>query len=213
VRGRLGALLAAAALAAVVGCGSSAAKTVTSRAAALARCAPAGARIIRADSRAQVYALRNAVYGCDARTGRSTRLGNTTVCIAAARVDRTALAGNIVAYGVDRCGVDAGFTSVVVRRLSDGQRLASYGAVNGPGLVESFQSIGSIVVKSDASVAWIGAEHSIIGRGSQIEVDRAQRGRRVLLDSGSGIVGSSLRLRGSTLTWRHASATRTATLG
>ena len=146
------------------------------------------------------------------RTRRTTKLGTTTVCIAAARVDRVALAGNIVAYGVDRCGVDTGFTSVVVRSLSEGKRLASYAAVNGPGLVESYQTIGSIVVKRDASVAWIGTEHSIIGRGSRTEVDGAQHGKRALLDSGVGIVASSLRLRGSTLSWRRASMTRTATL-
>jgi hypothetical protein len=210
VRGRLGALVAAAA--ATVGCGSSAAQTVTSRQAAVARCAPAGARIIRSDQRAQVYALQNAVYGCADRPRRTTKLGNTTVCVAAARVDRVALAGDIVAYGVDRCGVDTGFTTVVVRRLSDGKRLAGYAAVNDPGLLESYQSIGSIVVKSDGAVAWIGAEHSIIGQGSRIEVDGVQHGKRAVLDSGSGIVGSSLRLRGSTLTWRHASTTRTATL-
>ena len=159
-----------------------------------------------------MYALHNAVYGCTDRTRKTTTLGNTTVCVAAARVDRVALAADVVAFGVDRCGVDTGSTSVVVRRLSDGKRLAAYAAVNGPGLVESYQSIGSIVVKSDGAVAWIGAEHSIIGRGSQIEVDGVQHGKRAVLDSGSGIVGSSLRLRGSTLTWRHASTTRAATL-
>jgi hypothetical protein len=117
-----------------------------------------------------------------------------------------------VAYGIDYCGVDAGYTVVIVRRLSDGKRLRSYAAVSGPGLPESYESIGSIVVKSDASVAWIGSERSIIGQGSRTEVNRAQGGTRVQLDSGTGIVGSSLRLRGSTLTWQHASATRTAAL-
>jgi hypothetical protein len=189
------------------------ARSVTSRAAAALRCAPPGARIIRTDSRAQLYALRQVVYGCDDQTHRSTALGNATACIAAARVDRTALAGSIVAYGVDRCGVDAGYTTVVVRRLSDGKRLHSYAAVGGPGLVESYQSIGSIVVKRGTAVAWVGAERSIIGRGSWVEVDGVQHGKRTLLDSGTGIIGSSLRLRGSMLSWRHASATRTAPFG
>jgi hypothetical protein len=213
VRGRLGALVAAAVITAAVGCGASAAKTLTSRAASFPRCAPAGARLIKNDSLAQVYALHGAVSGCDRRTRRSTRLGNTMGCIAAARVDRTALADNIVAYGLDRCGVDAGFTTVFVRRLSDGKRLASYGAVSGPGLVESYQLIGSIVVKRDAAVAWIASERSIIGQGSRLEVDGAQHGRRTVLDSGTGIVASSLRVRGSTVSWQHGSTTRTAPLG
>jgi hypothetical protein len=84
--------------------------------------------------------------------------------------------------------------------------------VSGPGLVESYQSIGSIVVKRDASVAWIGSEHSIVGRGSRIEVDQVQHGKRAVLDSGSGIVGSSLRLRGSRLSWRHGSTIHAATM-
>jgi hypothetical protein len=185
---------------------------LTAHAGSTARCAPPGVRIIKTDSRAQVYALSSFVYGCDRRTHRTTKLGNATVCIAAARVDHVALADNIAAYGIDRCGVDAGFTVVVVRRLSDGRRLAGYDAVGGPGLVESYQSIGSIVVKGNGSVAWIGSERSIIGRGSRIEVNAVQRGRRAMLDSGSGIVGSSLRLRLSTLTWRHGATTRSASL-
>jgi hypothetical protein len=159
-----------------------------------------------------VYAVGKLVYGCDRGTRQSTMLGDTTACIAAARVDRVALADSIVAYGVNRCGVDTGFALVVVRRLSDGKRLASYAAIGGPRLVESYQSIGSIVVKRNGSVAWIGSEHSIIGQGSRIEVDAVQRGKRSTLDSGSGIVASSLRLRVSTLSWRHGTATRTASL-
>jgi hypothetical protein len=169
--------------------------------------------MVRTDPQAQVYVLRAAVYGCDRRTRRSTKLGNTTACIAAARVDRTALGGNIVAYGVDRCGVDAGYTTVIVRRLSDGKRLRSYSAVSGPGLPESYQSIGSIVVKRDASVAWIGSEHSIIRQGSLIEVNRAQHGTRTTLGSGASIKPGSLKLTGSTLSWRDGDLTRSATLG
>lgn len=134
------------------------------------------------------------------------------MCIGAVRVDHVALADNIVAYGAERCGVDAGFTTVVVRRLSDGKRLAGYDAVGGPGLVESYESIGSIVVKRNGSVAWIGSEHSIIGHGSRIEVAAGQRGKRSTLDSGPGIVASSLRLSLSTLTWRDGATTRTASL-
>jgi hypothetical protein len=159
-----------------------------------------------------VYSLGKLVYGCDRRTRRTTKLGNRTACIGAVRVDHVALADNIVAYGAERCGVDAGFTVVVVRRLSDGKRLAGYGAVGGPGLVESYQSIGSIVVKRNGSVAWIGSERSIIGHGSRVEVAAGQRGKRSTLDSGPGIVGSSLRLSLSTLTWRNGTTVRSAPL-
>jgi hypothetical protein len=210
VGGRITAVIAACALTPLLTCASSEAQALTAHASSLARCAPANARIIKTGSRAQVYSQGKLVYGCDRRTRRSTKLGNATVCVGAVRVDHVALAYNIVAYGAERCGIDAGFTVVVVRRLSDGKRLAGYDAVSGPGLVESYQSIGSIVVKRDGSVAWIGSEHSIIGQGSRIEVDAVQRGKRSMLDSGSGIVASSLRLSLSTLSWRHGTTTRTA---
>jgi hypothetical protein len=212
VRERLGALVAAIAVAGAVGCGSSAANGVARRGPGFPSCAPAGARIIRADPRAQLYALHTVVYGCDRRTRTSTKLGDTTACVEAARIDQTALVQNIAAYGLDYCGVDTGFTTANVRRLSDGKRLGSYLAVAGPGLAESYQSIGSIVVNPDASVAWIASARSIIGRGPRIEVNRVERGKRTLLDSGPAIVASSLRLSRSTLSWQHGSTTRSATL-
>jgi hypothetical protein len=210
VGGRFAALTAATAVASLLACGSSEARTLNAHATALARCAPANARIIKTGSRAQVYSLNKLVYGCDRLTRRPTKLGNATVCLQAVRVDHVALAYNLVAYGAERCGIDTGFTVVVVRRLSDGKRLAGYDAVSGPGLVESYQSIGSIVVRRDGSVAWIGSEHSIGGQGSRIEVDAVQRGKRSSLDSGPGIVASSLRLSLSMLSWRHGTTTRTA---
>jgi hypothetical protein len=194
VRSGIAALTAATAAAPLVSCGSSGAQGLASHPSGAAPCAQTGARIIRNDSRAQVYTLHKLVYGCDRGSHRITKLGDTTACIAAARVDHLALADTRVAYGVDRCGVDAGFTVVVVRRLTDGKRLAGYRAVSGPGLVESYESIGSIVVKRGGSVAWIGSQRSIASHGSRIEVAEGQRGKRSTLDSGSGIVGSSLRL-------------------
>jgi hypothetical protein len=168
VGGRYAALAAATALASSVACGSSGAQTRTAHATALARCAPAGARIIKTDSRAQVYSLNKLVYGCDRRTRRSTKLGNATLCIGIVRVDHVALSADVVAYGADHCGIDTG--------------------------------------------SWIGSDRSIIGKGSRIEVAAGRRGRRSTLDSGPGIVASSLHLSGSTLSWRHGTAARTASL-
>jgi hypothetical protein len=160
------------------------------------------------DSRAAVYSASGAVYGCDVRTGKRIRLGSATVCIATTRVDRAALAGEIAAYGSERCGVDTGGAAVIVRRLSDGKQLKSYPAITVGLLPESYQSVGSIVVKRDQATAWIATVHSIIGRGSQVAVYR----NGGLLDSGGGIAPGSLRLHGAKLSWRHGAMTRTATL-
>jgi hypothetical protein len=177
-------------------------------AAASAPCAPAGAQVKLADRHAQVYALGKAIYACDRRTRSTTKLGQATVCVATARVDNMSLAGDIVAYGLDRCGVDTGFTTVIVRRVSDGKRLHSFAAVTGPGLVESYQSVGSLIVTPKGAVAWIATDSSIVAHGRRIEV----HANRKLLDSGTGIAPTSLRLHGSTLSWRDGASTRTATL-
>jgi hypothetical protein len=155
-----------------------------------------------------VYAIGQAMYACDRRTRHRTKLGVTTNCIAMSRVDGTALAGDVVAYGVERCGVDAGFATVTVRRVSDGKRLHTFAALSGSG-PESFQSIGSVVVKRNGAVAWIATLHSIIpSGGGRTEVHANGK----LLEAGRGIKPRSLRLHGSTLTWRDGSKTRTATL-
>jgi hypothetical protein len=173
-----------------------------------ARCAPGGAQIKVSDRRAQVYALNNAIYGCDRRTHKVTKLGVTTNCIAMSRVDHFALAGDVVGYGVETCGVDTGSTTIIVRRLSDGKQLRNLAAVKGPIGPESYESVGSLVVKPGGAVAWIATANSIVGHGTRTEVDANGK----VLDSGGGIVRSSLRLNGSKLTWRDGSSTRSATL-
>jgi hypothetical protein len=177
-------------------------------AAASAPCAPPGAQVKLADRRAQAYSLGKAIYVCDRRTRRTTKLGQASVCVATARVGDMALADDVVAYGLDRCGVDTGFTTVLVRRVSNGMRLHSFAAVTGPGLVESYQSINSLIVTPKGAVGWIATDSSIVGHGRRLEVHANRR----LLDSGPAIVPTSLRLHGSTLSWRDGASTRTATL-
>ena len=175
---------------------------------ASAGCAPAGAQVKISDRRAQVYALQKAIYACDRRTRRTTKLGEATTCIATSQVERLALAADVVAYGLERCGVDTGSTSILVRRLSDGKQLRNLSAITGPGLVESFQSIDSLVVTPKGAVAWIATDSSVVAHGKRIEVHANRR----LLDSGPSIVSSSLRLHGSKLTWRNGARMRTATI-
>ena len=122
------------------------------------------------------------------------------------------VAGELAAYGLERCGVDAGFSNVVVRRLTDGAQLRSLPATTKPLGPESYHSVGSLVLKSDGAVAWIGVGSSILRRGSYAEVHRADRRGQALLDSGAAIDPRSLKLNGSTLSWRHANLTRGSSL-
>lgn len=178
-----------------------------------ASCAPAGAHRVASSASAEVYSSRGTVYGCSEKTGRRTKLGQTTSCIRADLISHARVAGELAAYADERCGVDAGFTTVVVVRLSDGKRLKSDPATTGRTLPESYQSVDSLVLRRDRRVAWIATAHSIIRPSSaDIEVHADDRRGARLLDSGAGIDPRSLRLHGSRLTWRDGGATRTVRL-
>lgn len=127
------------------------------------------------------------------------------------RVGPVVVGGKNAGYGLTRFGVDTVSAQVVVRDLADGKLLHVASAASRI-LVESFQSIDSLVLKSDGAVAWISEIGSVISRTRYLEVHRLDALGSALLDSGPGIVGRSLRLNGSTVTWRDGSRTRSATL-
>lgn len=161
-----------------------------------------------------MFERNKTVYGCSDVTGQTHRLGSAGFCNNSDRVGAIALNGAMAAYGVERCGVDTGTTLVVVRRLTDGKLLRTAPAtaeVPGP---ESYQSVGSVVVKPGGAVAWIGEAQSIIRHGTMVvEVHRADRHGQAELDQGAGIAPGSLRLNGSRLTWTHSGRQRSTTLG
>ena len=78
--------------------------------------------------------------------------------------------------------------------------------------VEGFQSIDSLVVKADGAVAWIATANSI-GKPTFVrQLQRLDTRGFAVLDSGRDVNAASLRLHGSRLSWKHATAVRTATL-
>ena len=211
MRFRLPLLAAAFALAA---CGSSIAQPTTRASAGPARsvCGPTAARTVAQSKTARIYVSAGKVYGCSSHGHASYLLGSAANCNAAAKVGIAIVSADVSAYGLQRCGVDFGTATVVVRRLIDGKRLRSFAATS-RGLPEAFQSVRSLALKSDGAVAWIGSVSSVVGNRRAIEVHKADAGRGdVQLDSGSTIAPGSLRLRGSMLTWKHGTATRSATL-
>jgi hypothetical protein len=195
------------ALVVLAACGWSAAKSVGGT----ARCGPASAKTLASDSRVRVYVLHQVVYGCSVARGRSFRLGRAERALSHSRVGPVAVAGDLAAYGLQSFGVDTVSASVVVRRLTDGAQVKQLGATRAVG-AEAFQSIGSVVVNASGAVAWIGAEHSIVGHRSAIEVHADGSGGDRVLDSGPNIDPASLRLHGSQLSWADGGATRHATL-
>ncbi len=163
------------------------------------------------DAGARVYEQAGSVYGCASGIGGSHRLGSSGFTLRGPRIEMARVAGRIAAYGMSSPGVDTGYATVEVRRLSDGRLLARRPATTTAG-VEGFESVDAIVVRSDGAVAWIATARSI---GSPRFVRQLQaldrRGLR-LLDAGRALVPTSLRLRGSTLSWRHGASIRTAPL-
>jgi hypothetical protein len=181
--------------------------------AAAGRCGPRSARTLAADSRARVYSTGNAVYGCAAGAHQSFRLGAAARSLREGRVGPVALAGVDAAYGLATFGVDTGSAQVIVRRLSDGRQLRSAPATQGRLGPESVQAVDALVVKANGAVAWIAEARSIISqRSAVIQVARDDARGNSVLDSGTGIDARSLRLHGSSLSWRDGSQTRSATL-
>jgi hypothetical protein len=159
-----------------------------------------------------VYAVGKAAYGCSSRTGRVTRLGSTGFCVGSQRIAPVTVIGELTAYGLETCGVDTGSSQIVVRRLSDARVLLTDPATTNPLGPESYSSVSSLVMRPDGAVAWIGVGNSIIHHSHDVEVHKATPASQSMLDSGASIEPSSLRLNGARLTWRHGSATRTASL-
>jgi hypothetical protein len=201
-------LIVLAGSAVLAACGSSAPGS-----AATAHCGPFDAKTLAASSVARVYAMGNSVYGCSMDGSGAFLLGQRKTCIGAARVAPVVVARQFAAYGSTRCGIDTGSTQVVVRRLTDGKIVRTAVATSPPG-VEAYQSIASLVLRSDGAVAWIGVGRSLVGHGSpKIEVYRAnRRGKVQLLDSGPSVRPGSLTLNGSRLTWKNGTALRYGTL-
>jgi hypothetical protein len=184
----------------------------TSLATSSVACGPASARTLESDSIARVYSSGGSIYGCARGASRVYRLGNAQICIRAGRAGPVVLLGTLVGYGFEMCGVDTGSSEVIVQRLSDGHKLRTEAAITGQVGPESYGAVRSIALRGDGAVAWIAQASSIIRRGQITEVHRADRRGTATLDSGNTIDPASLRLRGSTVTWRHGTATRTATL-
>lgn len=176
-------------------------------------CAPAHAQALAADGRASVYVSSGHVYGCAHSTSRRYLLGASARSIREGRAAPVVLAGVDVGYGLSTFGVDTGSTQVVVRRLTDGKLLHRAPATSSVAGPESYQSVTAIVLKPAGAVAWIGQSSSIVGRGhGVVELHRFGGRGQSVLDRGSGIANTSLRLRGSVLSWTHAGRPRSATL-
>jgi hypothetical protein len=164
---------------------------------------------------ARAYTFNGDVYACALPAGVAYDLGSATVCnigVGTGLAEPVALGGKLVAYALERCGVDTGTTEVIVRRLTNGKRVHSDPATTGATGPESYETVESLVVKHDGSDAWIAVANSLGTHATGTEVHAHGKGGFVLLDSGSGIDAKSLRLKGSKLSWLDGGVKRSAKL-
>ena len=176
-------------------------------------CSPRGSKPLASDHAGTVFVMHGVVYGClDRPRARRYRLGSSSSCHdSLGRVGLVAAAGALVAYALTRCGVDTAPAQIVVRRLSNGKPIRTERAV---ALIraEAFVSVDALVLEADGAVGWIATELSLGSHSSSREVHRADSSGNSVLDSGSGIDIHSLRLRGSTMSWRDGDAQHAAHL-
>jgi hypothetical protein len=174
-------------------------------------CEPFQAHTLASDRAAVVYSLDGEAYGCSRPTGPTYKFGLVKLCIGATRVGPFALAGDVVAYGSETCGVDFSASQAVSRSLESGHVLRREPATSRT-LVEQEGGLQSIVVKPDGSIAWIATEQSLGNHRRLLQVRRDDRGGDTLLSSSPTVLPSSLKLHRSRLTWRDAGKLRSATL-
>lgn len=177
-----------------------------------ASCEPAHAHTLDRSSTAVVYALNGTAYACLTPAGTAYKLGSRTDCNMFFYASPFALAGDDVAYGSTFCGVDSGYSQVIVRSLDSGKVLRDRPGTS-RSLVEQEGGIRSLVLKADGSVAWIATEAQLGNDANRLlQVRKDDIGGDTLLSSSLAVLPSSLKLHGSRLTWRDAGKLRSATL-
>lgn len=229
---RLRSLLIAAAAILVCACGSSAAQPGTSSSASGSTstsasgsgsgstagtagdpaCGPRGAHTLGGDRQGRVYEVGSSIYACSLHPKRHHLLGHESCLGHGNGIGPVAVHGSDVAFGDRSCGVDTITSSIEVRPLSGGQAWYTVPAHSGIGKPESFTQVTALVLGPGRAAAWISSTGSIMGRTRVVQVHVCDsRGQRTL-DAAASIAPASLRLRGTTLHWRHGGAQRSAPL-
>jgi hypothetical protein len=231
IRGVTVALLAAACVGGALPAGAAQAPRDEPRAEAAANCSlPRGARRLLRTRSVVVYRIevrtsfghgRTLVYGCHRRSNRRTRLADETL---AEGFDETAQgfvsAGNAVAFALYEQSEEGAIARVFSFDLARRRRVHSVPAGD-PARGRALEVGVDVVVKRNGSTAWIFERVDLANpdddpvtgqRVTRRSVRKVDAGGQALLSFAGDIVARSLRLSGSTLTWREGAETRTAQL-
>jgi hypothetical protein len=218
LRGRLGTLALAGAVALALPATAGAVAVTAGAAAAkpTAGCHPAHSTTLAATAKARVFRTRgfsrdthtHATYGCLESHKRPVRF---YVPDFPTGYDHIALAGRFVAYAAySDCAADfCDPNSVVLQDLVTGKTTFADGAAL------RVATISGLVLRTDGALAWI--QSSFDANGSTqpgLEVAKAEHGQpAVVLDSGTDIAPDSLALAGTTLYWTRGGKPFSAGLG
>jgi hypothetical protein len=170
---------------------------------AAAPCGPAGARTMAAGSVSRVYVQSEDVFACTRGVRRRLPLG-TTYCYGSstgcATLDHAAVAGRVVAYGINRYGGGSGITAfeLFVRDVRSGRRLERQ--VEGFGTVDA--QLEGIVVRPTGAAAWLWRRGSGDVPAERV-VSRSDRcGAPTTLAHGAALARSTLWRNGARVFWR-----------
>jgi hypothetical protein len=142
-----------------------------------------GSKVLAQSRYAVVYRKTDVTRGCIYSTGRGRTLGRSgNVAIGGVQ-----LAGRYVAYVADPTTNDQAPETLRVLDLKTGRTAASATAT----------SFASLVLKRNATIAWIGVYPASQGSGNDLQVHKRETkgaNQDVVLDRGRDIVGQSLAL-------------------
>jgi hypothetical protein len=176
-------------------------------AAAAATCArPHGARTIVGTASSRAWLVRRkhhlapstvAYYGCEAGHAPIRLEKGDESADAGIRIPAMALAGDLIAYGIERKGgLGSSTATVKVRNLSSGATPFHRHAVT---TVDNLETFGRVVLAPTGAVGWIAA--NVADPDFTYEVWKADAAGVAQIDQGPRIVPKSLALQPGTLTW------------
>lgn len=169
----------------------------------LARCAPRSAELLLSNGRAQVFRLSGRTYGCVRGHTRRRALGDVPLSDGPTgfRVGNLRLVRTLVAYSFD-VSRDEVFTSVRVKELRTGRLVHNTSAITGLPDRPDFTlkpGVTDLELQATGDVAWIA--RNVYVRPVQLEVFSLRGSRKRLLDAGTEIAPTSLRLTSTGARW------------
>jgi len=184
------------------------------QAAAKRRCVPPGSHVAAVHGAAVVYRRGVVLYGCLRGVDRRVPLANVfTSIVGSGSAHHFRFSGDLIAFEYESLGKGAQGYVVQVFNLRTGHRLhdAPAGEIDING-VPGTGPVTALVLSPEGDVAWIEATAGVNAPTAPYEVRivKGRRGTPVLLDRSDGIVATSLRLSGQTLTWLDGGTTGSA---